>query len=139
MKERAIPESAILSACLKWLWANGVFCWRNNTGAYRPEGSGRFIRFGKKGSADIIGVNPHGRFVAVETKRKGKKLETHQEQFKQMIQEKFGVFVLAHSIDDLEANRDIILSACKIPNGYADGVPPKITAKAKKDRQEVEA
>lgn len=62
-------ESFVVSSCLRYLKANGVMCWRNNTGALEKDG--RLVRFGTKGSADIIGVLDGGRFLAVECKREG--------------------------------------------------------------------
>jgi len=49
-------ESAVLTAVLKHL-GNREDCrvWRNQTGAL-PDASGRVVRFGLKGSADVIGV-----------------------------------------------------------------------------------
>ncbi len=126
LKDREIPESAILSACIKWLWANGCFIWRNNTGAAnhtytRKDGSTGYshIRYGYPGSADIIGVNKWGRFIAIECKRAGKNLEPHQERFRDQVTEHGGVFVLARSVDDLEANKIALLSS--YPAKYADG------------------
>lgn len=113
-----VPESAILSACIKWLWLHGVFCWRNNTGGTkftytRKDGSTGHsnVRFGYPGSSDIIGINKHGRMVCVETKREGKGLEPQQEKFRDTILEHGGVFVLARSVDDLEARKTEILGA----------------------------
>jgi hypothetical protein len=121
-----IPESAILSACIKWLWANGCFVWRNNSGGMtksytRKDGSVSHarIKFGLPGSADIIGVNRFGRFIAIECKREGKNLEPHQERFRDQVVEKGGVFVLARSLDDLEDNKIIITSS--YPSMYAEG------------------
>lgn len=121
-----IRESAIVSACIKWLWHNGCFVWRNNTGAAnhqytRKDGSRgeSYIRYGLPGSADIIGTNRWGRFIAIECKVPGKDLEPHQAKFRDQIHEKNGVYVLARSVDDLEANRVLLLNS--YPAKYADG------------------
>ena len=74
------PESAVLSGCLRYLKAMGIYHWRNNVGAVRL-GPGRFTHFGKKGSSDILGVLPGGRFLAVECKAPGGRLSPEQKQF----------------------------------------------------------
>lgn len=56
----------LLKACLDVLAAKGVFAWKHQTGAL-PVGK-RFIRFGKLGSPDIIGIMPGGTFLGVEVK-----------------------------------------------------------------------
>ena len=94
-------ESAIVAACIKTLFTLGCYVWRNNTGSYTPEGSNRFIRYGKVGSADIIGVMKGGKFIAVECKS-GKNQQTEpQKLFQKYIEEKGGIYILAHSVDEL--------------------------------------
>ncbi len=63
---RKSTETDLVNACLELLHLCGIYCWRNNTGAL-PVGK-RFIRFGRSGSADILGCLPGGQFLAVETK-----------------------------------------------------------------------
>ena len=58
----------------------GYSLWRNNSGAYSDD-NGRVIRYGLANdskqfnavfkSSDLIGIGPHGRFVAVEVKKPG--------------------------------------------------------------------
>ena len=75
------PESHVLAGCLRYLQARGIFHWRNNTGAVQIA-PGRFMRFGRKGSSDILGVLPDGRFLAVECKAPdGGRLSPEQKQF----------------------------------------------------------
>ena len=106
-----MKESLVVKSCIEWLHLNGCFIWRNNTGAYKPEGSAGFIRYGLAGSADIIGVNPHGKFIAVECKsEKGKLLES-QVGFGIKVRSRGGVYVVARSTDDLESHRDVLLGA----------------------------
>lgn len=100
-------ESQILTACIQWLHWKGVFMWRNNSGAYKPEASGRFIRFGYPGSADILGLMPAnsnrpGVFLAVECKSAKGKLSEHQQRFGQKVTESGGIYLVARSVDDLE-------------------------------------
>ena len=64
----ATAETNIMNAALVALSAAGALVWRQNTGAYRDK-AGRLIRYGLcTGSADIIGIAPDGRFLAVEIK-----------------------------------------------------------------------
>jgi hypothetical protein len=75
------PESQVLEGCLHYLQVRGIFHWRNNTGAVQVR-PGQFMRFGKVGSSDILGVLPGGRFLAVECKAPdGGRLSPEQKQF----------------------------------------------------------
>lgn len=105
MKQRQIPESQIVNACLRWLWLHGCYVWRNNSGAWKPEGADRYIHYGTPGSADIIGVTRCGRFIAVEAKTLKGKLSPLQEVFKERVEDHNGIFILARSIDDLELRK----------------------------------
>lgn len=58
------------------------------------------MRFGKVGSADIIGLSPQGRFIAVECKDKSKATEK-QIEFLEEVRKRGGIAILAHSIDDV--------------------------------------
>jgi hypothetical protein len=60
-------ESALVNAVIRYLWLRGCFVWRNNTGAYRKP-DGHMVRFGTKGSSDVLGVAPDGRLLAIECK-----------------------------------------------------------------------
>ena len=80
------PEGRVLAGCLKYLNQTGIYSWRNSTGAVRIA-PGRFIRFGKVGSSDIIGCLPGGRFLAVEVKAQGGRLSPEQKQFLADVQE----------------------------------------------------
>lgn len=77
-KRRKGPEARVLSECLEWLHATGVFCWRNNTGGTKVNG--RFMRFGMPGSPDIIGI-VNGSFLAIECKAPGEGLNENQEKW----------------------------------------------------------
>ena len=56
----------------------GGFLWRNNSGATKI--GNRFVRFGKKGSGDVIGMY-HGYFVSIETKTPQDEAKPDQIQF----------------------------------------------------------
>jgi len=104
-----VKESLVVDACIRWLLYHGCFVKRNNTGAYKPEGSNRFIRFGYKGSADIEGLTRSGRFIAVECKSDRGTLTEHQQAYAERIKAHNGLWILARSTDDLEKHKDEIL------------------------------
>jgi hypothetical protein len=95
------PESEVLRACLDYLAARGIFAWRNNTGAVRVEGN-RFIRFGVKGSPDILGVMPDGRILCIECKSAKGRLTPEQREFGAAVLRRGGVYVVARGIEDLQ-------------------------------------
>jgi len=93
-------EGAVLGECLDLLSAMGIVCWRSNTGAVKIDT--RYIKFGPKGKADIIGLLPNGRFLAVECKRRhGGKQSDDQRAFEQAIVGSKGVYLLVHSAGEL--------------------------------------
>lgn len=83
-----------------------VFIWRNNTGGF-AVGEGRdkrFIKTGLKGSPDIVGFKrPSGVFLGIECKAAKKKQQPAQEAFQGVCDDGGAVYVLAHSIADVEA------------------------------------
>ncbi|MFO0906806.1 MAG: hypothetical protein U0835_00305 [Isosphaeraceae bacterium] len=85
---------------LEWLALAGYFAWPNETGGGHIDG--RFIRFGKPGSGDILAVlGPDGKHAEFEAKtgravqRKGQK--THQ----RMVEKRGGLYLVFRSVDDL--------------------------------------
>jgi hypothetical protein len=76
-----MPESLVLGGCLRYLEIRGIYHRRNSTGAVQIA-PGRFMRFGKVGSSDILGVLPGGRLLCVECKApEGGRLSPEQKQF----------------------------------------------------------
>ena len=71
----APPESEIQRNCLAILRRYAVLAWRNNSRVFEVPGKGgrrRHMRMGLgKGSADLVGILPGGRFLAVECKKPG--------------------------------------------------------------------
>ena len=107
---KPMPESQVVKECIVWLFLHGCFVWRNNTGGYKPEGYNRFVRFGLKGSADIIGVNPRGAFISVECKSGKNDLQVSQREFREKIKARNGIYIVARGIDDLEAHKMELLA-----------------------------
>lgn len=97
-------ESEVLRACLDYLRARGILAWRNNTGAMSAtyKGKTRFIRFSEPGIADILGVLPGGRLLAVECKRPGGKLSELQAAFLARVRDAGGLAVCVDDVRFLE-------------------------------------
>ena len=80
----------------------GGVAWRNNSGAL-GIGS-RFVRFGKVGSGDVIGLlPPNGRFVNIEVKTTNDDPSAEQIEFMLRVREAGGVAFIAESIADVDA------------------------------------
>lgn len=94
-------ESQLVNACLQLLLVMGIPAWRNNSGATKI--GKRFIRFGMKGSSDILGVlPPSGRFLAVECKQPKGRTTPDQDAFLSAVNEAGGLGFVVRSVDELE-------------------------------------
>ena len=80
------PESEVLRSCLEYLRLRGVFCWRQNSGALATPGGGFMRSADINGVADIIGVLPGGRFLAVECKSSRGKQTAPQRSFQSSVE-----------------------------------------------------
>ena len=93
-------ETQLVNACLELLRLRGIFAWRNNTGAVKTDK--RFIRYGKPGSSDIIGVLPaKGRMIVVECKMPGNKPTGLQAAFLSTVSQCGGLAVCVRSVEEL--------------------------------------
>jgi hypothetical protein len=95
------PEGRVKQSILRYLERRGYFAWNNPSGAVRIARD-RWVSFGKKGSSDIIGVLPDGRFLAVEVKAPRGRLSLEQSAFLEKIRGMGGVAVVAHSYKELD-------------------------------------
>jgi hypothetical protein len=100
MSRADTPENRVKKECLDYLKARNIYCWSNPSGGVyvRP---GKFISFGKKGSSDIIGLLPGGRFLAVETKARNGRLSRAQKDFLTAIEKQGGLAITAFSWLDI--------------------------------------
>jgi hypothetical protein len=90
MSKSDTPENRVKTEVMKYLKLRRIYCWSNPSGAVRVR-PGKFMSFGKKGSADIIGLlAPDGKFLAVETKAPDGRLSPEQKQFLAGIREQGG-------------------------------------------------
>ena len=95
------PESLVLQGCLKYLKIKGIFAWRNSVGAVRI-GPGRFMRFGLKGSSDIVGILPGGRLLCVECKSQNGRLSEEQRAFLETVRGLGGLALTVKSWQELD-------------------------------------
>lgn len=100
-------ESDVLAEVLLAVGARrDVRVWRANTGAARTR-SGRLIRFGIRGQADILGLTSSGRFLAIECKSATGRLSPAQIAFCDMVERFGGIYIVARSaqeaVDQLDA------------------------------------
>ena len=74
--------------------------WPNNTGVGKDMTCTRIVRFGLKGSSDIIGLYK-GLFLGIEVKTGNAVQNKDQKRFQSMIKNMGGIYILCHS-DDVE-------------------------------------
>ncbi len=100
-KKLANKESDVVKSCLQVLAMKGIFAWRNNTGAVISmyKGKKRFIKYGCKGSPDIIGIMPNGKFIGVECKKVGGKQSDDQRDFQSKVGN--GIYIVVESGSEL--------------------------------------
>lgn len=95
------PESLIENAILRYLNMQGIYCWKNKTqGTYDPVKKIYRANTVKKGVADILGILPNGRFLAIEVKTKKGQLTVHQKDFLRQVSKNGGLAFVARSVDD---------------------------------------
>lgn len=93
-------EANIQNDILVALSKAGATVWRNNTGALQDK-TGRLVRYGLcKGSSDIIGICPDGRFLAVEVKKTTGRVTEDQVRFIDAVRAKGGRAGVARSVED---------------------------------------
>jgi len=100
-------ESDIQTLILDWLNRKGVFSFRVNTAGvydsrkniYRTPG-----RYTLKGTSDVLGILPTGRFLAVEVKSATGRVTVEQRAFLDRINKSGGIAFVARSLQDVERN-----------------------------------
>lgn len=98
-KKKKAPEGQVLRDCLKLLKDLSIFAWRNNSGSMQV--GGRYIKFGKAGSSDIIGMLPCGRFLGIECKSKTGRQSKNQIMFQKQVEANGGLYLLVRSAAEL--------------------------------------
>jgi hypothetical protein len=96
------PENRVKQECFRYLKLRHIKAWSNPSGAVKIR-PGKFMSFGKKGSADIIGLlPPDGKFLAIETKSEHGRLSPEQRQFLADIKALGGLAIVARSWTDVD-------------------------------------
>jgi hypothetical protein len=91
----------LVKAIEQYLTMLGWFVWRNNTGAAKMP-SGRLVRFGVPGAADVIGCKPpDGRMVAVEGKTGTGRMSKAQRAWRDRFVAAGGLFVECRDVAEL--------------------------------------
>jgi hypothetical protein len=101
MGKAPTPENRVKAEVMRYLKLRHIYCWSNPSGAVRIR-PGKFMSFGKKGSADIIGLLPGGKFLAVETKAPAGRLSPEQREFLEAVKQQGGMAIVARSYRDVE-------------------------------------
>jgi len=105
-----MSESQVVNACIRLLLLWGCAAHRNNSGAIKTD-KGHYIRFGLKGSGDILACSPHGRFIEVECKFGRNEASPEQIERQKLVLSKGGVYLFVrNNTAELEANKDRILA-----------------------------
>ena len=100
MSERALIDLILLAVAEKH--PHDVRLFRNSVGFFKYDGpGGRGVRYGlAKGSADIIGIGPGGRFISIEVKT-GKLRPTKQQRaWQEMVARMGGVAGVVWSVEE---------------------------------------
>lgn len=106
-----MSEGHVVNACIRLLMLWGCKPMRHNTGAFKTE-KGHYVRFGLKGSGDIIACSPSGRYIEIECKFGRNDLSPEQQERQKLIQSVGGIFlVVRNNTEELEAHKDRILAA----------------------------
>ena len=93
-----ITENEVQNQILGWLCLNQIFNWRQNTmGVYLGEG--KFRKAPTTGVADILGILPDGKFLAIECKRPGGKPTPDQLEFIENINANNGIAFVADNLE----------------------------------------
>lgn len=99
-----MTESQLVNSLLEYCERINVFAKRQNTGAYKTERGG-FVRFGVKGSGDII-IVIGGQHIEVEAKVGKNKQSTSQKEYQNRLEDAGGLYWLCYSLEDLKFRLD---------------------------------
>jgi hypothetical protein len=98
---RPPSEAEVQAEILRILGARpDLRLWRANAGAAIDPRTGRLIRFGVPGQADLSGILAGGQRLEIEVKGPHGRQRPEQRNFGAMIARFGGLYVLAHSLED---------------------------------------
>lgn len=93
------PETKVQRQILDYLERRRILSWRNNSGILKI--GNRLIYLAPKGSPDIIGVLPNGRFFGCEVKMQREGLTLDQSAFHKKLRDNGALVFVARNIDDV--------------------------------------
>ena len=88
-------ENLVTKQIIEYLTLKGYFVWRNNSGMRNK------IRFGIKGSPDILGITPEGRFIGIEVKSPTGSQSDEQKAFEGQINDRHGIYILCVTLEEM--------------------------------------
>lgn len=104
-----MTEQQLVNQILGYLNYKGYYCYRQNSGVSRSEYTDkkgitktRMWRSGIKGIADIVGISPKGKYVAIECKIEPNKPTLLQKLFLDEVRQRGGIAMVIYSLEDLE-------------------------------------
>lgn len=108
-----MSETDLVRAIVIYLRVQGIFCWRQNTGAARYGGSKgkkpRFVRYGEPGISDVLGMMKDGRFLAIEVKLPGNEEPSdNQKEFMAKVRASKGITFVATCIEDVRDKLELV-------------------------------
>ena len=97
-----MTEREILHAVLRALGSRpDCRVWRNSVGVAVEPSSGRVVRFGVRGSSDVLGIlSGSGRLVSIEVKAPSGRVSQEQQTWLDMVARFGGLSVVARSAAD---------------------------------------
>jgi hypothetical protein len=97
----------LTNAIIQYIRFRGGLAWRNNSGAFagnytdkHGQTRGRFVRFGERGSGDVLALLD-GRFYSIEVKAGRDKLKPAQIEWMESVNARGGCAFEARSLDDV--------------------------------------
>jgi hypothetical protein len=96
-----MTHGQLVAWCVSYLNSLGHYAWINQTGGVFKRG--RYIPFGKKGSADVFCQLPRGRMLYAEVKIGKDALNEDQLEFRKEVVNRNALWIEVRGIDDLVA------------------------------------
>jgi len=98
-----VKEGLIQRAVLDYLAAKKIFAYRSQSVGVWDSKKGVYRTSGVKGVPDITCIID-GKYIGIEVKTPRGKLSPAQEEFSDRIVEAGGIYLVAHSVDELESD-----------------------------------
>ncbi len=100
-----MSEKQIENMILNWLSWKDIYAWKVKTTGTWNEKRKRFLKpspLYRTGIADILGILPDGKLLAIEVKSAKGRLQENQKIFLREIRDRGGVAMVARSLEDVE-------------------------------------